>query len=149
MKVEYTDIWVKRFAGNFVVIPVNEFVKKDGSAVMGKGLALQASHMYPKLPFDLGERIKKYGSRVFVFLDYGIVTFPTKHHWSEKADIGLIRTSAIQLTVLVDAMGLSRIYIPMVGCGNGKLKWSEVRKVVKPIFYDDRYIIVKQIGGEK
>src|SRR5579884_4056158 len=149
MKVEYTDIWVKHFAGDFVVIPVNEVVKKDGSAVMGKGLALQALCRYPRLPYDLGYRIKEYGSRVFVFLDYRLITFPTKHHWSEKADIDLIRTSAIQLTMLVDAMGLDRIYIPMVGCGEGKLKWSEVRKVVKPIFYDDRYIIVKQIGGEK
>lgn len=149
MKVEYTDIWVKHFAGDFIVVPVNECVKKNGSAVMGRGLAWQSVRIYPSLPYELGKRITRYGSRVFAFLNYRIVTFPTKHNWWEKADINLIRTSAIQLSFLMDTLGLERIYIPMVGCGNGKLKWSEVKREIGPMFYDDRYIIAKPIGGKK
>ena len=70
-----------------------------------------------------------------------LVSFPVKHNWFENADIKLIEQSANQLVKLADNNNWNKILIPRPGCGNGNLKWSNVKPVLETIF-DDRFHIV-------
>ena len=144
MREETGDIWEAYNAGCWIVIPTNGFVRNDGTAVMGRGLAWQAKERFPILQLDLGERLKEYGNHVFVFSRYRIITFPVKHKWMEDANVNLIQRSCMELMKVVeDAHGVFSlpIYIPRVGCGNGKLDWNNVKPILASSL-DDRFIVI-------
>lgn len=68
-----------------ICITTNGAVRSNGHAVMGKGLALQASNKWPSISKTLGSKITIQGHRVLVigpkfsFCDpYAVVSFPTK-----------------------------------------------------------------------
>ena len=115
---------------------------------MGRGLAYDAKLRFPDLPKELGERIKEYGNVVFTFWDYHIITFPVKHNWWEQADLVLIEKSAKDLKEIL-RYNLSQIYIPIyvpwVGCGNGKLDKNNVRPILeKYLSEEDKFIVIDQ-----
>lgn len=126
------------------VLTTNGIVRRDGACVMGRGCALEAKDRFPGIEFRLGELIRKYGNRVMRLGRYeGVViaSFPVKHNWKEPADPELIRRSAEQLVALADKFGYTDVAIPRPGCGNGKLRWSDVRKVLDDVL-DDRFTVV-------
>lgn len=133
------DIWKLHKEGGWIVVPTNGIVNKDGLAVMGRGLALDTKNKYPDFPKQLGIRLQKLGNRVFVFYDYEIITFPVKHHWKHPADYNLIHRSAYQLVEMVDLMGLTEVFLPHVGCGNGRLDWDQVKYRISHVL-DNRFV---------
>lgn len=133
-------------SGDRIVIPTNGFVKSNGSAVMGRGLAQQASRHFPHLPYLLGRAIKEHGNVTLEFTVPPLFTFPVKHNWWEKADIELIRTSAAGLKELVSVRDIT-VYLPRVGCGNGQLDWGNVKPVLQSILDDERFVIIDLVGG--
>jgi len=127
-----------------IVIPTNGFIKKNGSAVMGRGLALQASKKYPKLSEDLGVLLKEDGDKVY-YLPQGeqmLVTFPVKYNWWENADLALIRQSASQLSNMFTESYGSKVCLPKVGCGNGKLNWEDVEPILDVYLNRKPFLIV-------
>ena len=68
------NIW--SFEDEFKVVTTNETIKKDGAAVMGKGLAFYAAKKFPSLPTELADDIKKYGNHCFIYPGYKIITLP-------------------------------------------------------------------------
>lgn len=54
-----------------------------------------------------------------------LVTFPTKHHYRDNSDLDLIMRSAVQLKEIAAKFQLSKIYLPPVGCGLGKLDYEK------------------------
>lgn len=147
----FGNIWDNQGHYDAVVITTNGTIKKDGNAVLGRGIALQATHRYFHLATYLGERLKKTGNLVYVFNVENnwfesdiIITFPVKHHWREKADINLIKSSAMQLKGIVTALGLDNIIMPRPGCGNGGLIWEEVQPVINSIL-DDRFTVMEKL----
>lgn len=158
LKKEYTSKTMKEVCGDLfelskggvLVITTNGFVKNNGEAVMGRGCARQAAQRWPDMPSRLGQGLKANGN--IVMITWGgtggvpreydaVVTFPVKHNWWEKADLELIRDSAERLRNSADAMGWKDIFVPLPGCGNGGLKWEQVRPVLEPHF-DDRFKLV-------
>jgi hypothetical protein len=137
MQIIEGNLWKFHTQANWIVVPTNGSVRKDGANVMGRGVALQAKRRYKKLPYELGAKISEFGNVVFTFKDYGILTFPVKHKWFENADLTLIEQSAKQLLYVVDRP----IYLPMVGCGNGKLHWRDVHPVLEK-YFDDAFTVV-------
>lgn len=133
-----------------VCVTTNGIVKKNGCAVMGAGIAKQASVSFSGLAFQLGSLITQYGNRVFDMGLYKdsitgkwvrIITFPTKHHWRDKSDLKLIETSARQLIDICDKYDIRICYLTCPGCSNGGLDWeSQVRPLLESIL-DDRFII--------
>jgi len=91
------NIWDYHASGNWIVITTNGIVRTDGACVMGRGIALQAKQKYPRLAFELGERLREAGNHVHVFPKHKIISFPVKHHWKEPADCSLIEQSAREL----------------------------------------------------
>lgn len=114
--------------GRIVCITTNGFVKKDGHAVMGRGVALQATGKVHDLKWIVGMLITRNGNIVQLVPGTKLLLFPTKYHWAEKSDPGLIETSAKQLEKLARAHPEVTYILPRPGTGNGQLSWD----VVKP-----------------
>ena len=133
------DIWTFYQQGYYIVIPTNGVVKKNGEAVMGKGLALDVARRWDWFPELLGRFITKSGSRVYRFTNdeiddpLHIFTFPTKENWRDPASLDVIWRSAVELRELVDEINersdgeMRAVYLPRVGCGAGGLRWRDVR----------------------
>ncbi len=127
---------------DWIVVPTNgTWQRGDGRAVMGAGLAAAAAEMHPQLPFDLGPKLRLSGNHVFSFERWRIITFPVKNLWMDDADPALIAQSTDELTKLADDLKLEKVFLPRVGCGNGRLRWADVRKILATKL-DDRFVIV-------
>jgi hypothetical protein len=111
-------------------------VKKDGRAVMGRGLALQASQKFKDLDRWLGSQLEAWGNHVFFFPEYRLITFPVKRTWDEQARLDLITQSCEELAKGMTTVALRPFPVisPKVGCGNGRLRWEEVGPVVMQRF---------------
>lgn len=146
------------------VLTTNGTVRRDGVAVMGRGVAEQAVNRYGSaLQRKLGSLIRQNGNVSQVIGEFRplvteaarisgrptrvsppfdlLVSMPVKHNWYERADLALIRRSAEALVAVADRERLSWLVMPRPGCGNGKLDWEDVRPVVADIL-DDRFIVV-------
>lgn len=130
------------------VITTNGTVKKNGECVMGRGCAAEAKKMWNGLPLQIGLHIKDHGNQVACFQCYNpdvlLYTFPVKHNWYEQADLDLIIHSAEVLSACVqdgfEEQAIT-VVLPRPGCGNGKLKWEDVKRVLNPIL-DDRFHVI-------
>ena len=134
------------------VITTNGFVTKAGDCVMGRGCALEATKRYPGVKKMLGTLITEHGNHCFLIfrgnplvLQAPLVSFPVKHKWFQKADLDLIRRSAEELVILADNQAWidrwKKVVLPRPGCGNGQLKWEDVKLVLNPIL-DDRFHVI-------
>ncbi len=143
MKEIVGDIWDYHRRGAWIVVPTNGSVKTNGEAVMGRGLALQAKRKYPDVPKKLGESIRVNGNIVCQAPSVGLIFFPVKHKWFEVADLKLIEKSAKELK---DAVGNrdETVFLPRVGCGNGKLDWKDVKPILEKYLNDDRFVVVSR-----
>lgn len=148
----YGNLWEMADQGcDALVITTNGYVRKDGLAVMGRGIAKEAAYNFPKLPYELGIQIRKNGNNCYVFPNPGfdLVTFPVKPMygpegepgWRAKAQLGLIEKSARQLVALANRYDWTDVIMPRPGCGFGGLKWEKVRPLLAPIL-DDRFTAV-------
>lgn len=143
------DLWSFRHQLKYaLVIPTNGMTKYDGSAVMGAGLAKQATMFYPRIAQGLGTRLREHGNHVFWFPTYRVLTFPTKHDWREKASSKLIKQSAEEVLAWWESEqrppGVTTIVVPRVGCGLGGLDWYDVRDVLNEVWrphFRDRHIL--------
>ena len=129
------------------VLTTNGFVKADGRAVMGRGVAAQARDRYPEIEADLGRLLKVAGNHAFLLPTHTrgwgflLATFPVKHRWMEDADVRLIEQSARELVGLANVYGWQRVVLPRPGCGNGRLRWEDVRPRIEDIL-DKRFTVV-------
>ncbi len=136
MLVAGGNLWTYRSDENPVIcITTNGFVKNNGEAVMGRGCALEASRKFPSLPRLLGLHLKENGNTVAEFLlrapdPVTVITFPVKHIWSEAADPKLIAKSAAELGKLARLRPNKIFLLPRPGCGNGQLKWEDVKPLL-------------------
>jgi len=155
----HRDIW-EIFADiileEAICIPTNGYVKSNGQAVMGRGVAKQATRRIPGIQKILGKAIVQNGNIVQVVYP-GVIAFPTKpafgvcaldksnvvSHWRDNAksgqgvpgwamlsDLALISASLDQLEELQQEKGWGRVYLPRPGCGAGGLDWE---KQVRPL----------------
>jgi len=146
MKEVKGNLWDYHKAGNWVVITTNGSIRKDGACVMGRGVALQAKQMFPKLPYELGELIKIEGNKVLMFGEYKILTLPVKHQWFEVADLKLIEEGLQELSSIDTSFnGLidGTIYLVRPGCDNGKRDWETEVKPLCEKYLTDRFVIVE------
>ena len=166
MKIKRCNMFLEK--ADAIVITTNGDVKRDGGAVMGRGVALQAARSWYGLQKVLGKKLQNKGNRVrlltkddaavpylhlprkndalLVAVPWHIISFPVKHHWMDKADPELIEKSCKQLSKLISKKDWKRILLPKPGCGNGNLSWKkEVRKIVKSYFgKSDKVVIVTE-----
>ena len=136
------DIW-DYLGGGHIVIPTNLCVKRNGMAVMGKGLAWQAANKFFDLPKVYGDHILS-GNKCPMEYTHGVNSLfmlPTKEYWMDPSDIGLIENGLRYLSV----QNLPQdIYLPMLGCGLGRLEEKQVLPLMMSYFGNrDDVVLVK------
>lgn len=118
--------------GFILCVTTNGFLKKDGTGVMGRGIALQVTEEDSTLPALLGKSLQCRGN-VVSRLTPEILTFPTKHVWMQDADPKLIVQSAIALKEIAEKLSQMTFILPRPGCGNGGLKWENVKPLLEAV----------------
>jgi O-acetyl-ADP-ribose deacetylase (regulator of RNase III) len=118
--------------------------------VMGKGIALQFKQAFP-------ENFRRYAQacagevrpgRMFV-VDTGIpgrhryiVNFPTKRHWRNGSRLEDIESGLRALVEEVQQRDIRSIAIPPLGCGNGGLRWADVKPRIEAAFAELAHVRV-------
>lgn len=138
------DIWEYADRGCIIVITTNGSLTKDGRAVLGRGVAKQATAYFTGLAEKLGRRLAEQGSHVFD-LGRGIVSFPVEETAWSQPDLRIIANSAEELRRLADLSGWDRIVVPRPGCGGGGLAWKDVLPLLEP-WFDDRFTVISSIS---
>lgn len=59
------NIWTSLKDGDLLCVTTNGYVRRDGRAVMGRGIARQVASYFPDLPKILGKALKKHGNQVY------------------------------------------------------------------------------------
>lgn len=105
--------------------------------VMGKGVALQFRQAFPanyKAYRRAYERGELQPGKMFVFETNQpppeprlIINFPTKQHWRGKAKMEYIDAGLVDLVAVLRRYSVRSVAIPPLGCGNGGLRWQDVR----------------------
>lgn len=115
------------------VIPTNGARNALGRAVMGRGLARQIANRLPEFPAQLGKALLQGGNVLHYWGHYGLITFPVKRTWVDRASPALICQSCKQLVELLQDKHFedSFVLMPRVGCGNGGLDWQAVRVILE------------------
>jgi len=146
MKEVYGD--AIKLASNYQVLCVttNGTVKLNNHAVMGRGIAAQISNFWPETPRILGALIQMHGNHVHHFFTTDkakvrLLSFPVKHQWFEQADPDLIIQSAKELQIYANSCPDDLILLPRPGCGNGRLSWIDVKRLLEPILCDRIHIV--------
>jgi len=135
---------VREQHGNLLEADVDALVNTVNTVgVMGKGIALQFKRAYPAM-FKAYERDAKAGQvrlgRMHVFPTGAlsgpryIVNFPTKGHWKARSRLADVQAGLDDLAATIRALGITSIAIPPLGCGNGGLRWDEVRPLIAEAF---------------
>ncbi|MDR3626809.1 MAG: macro domain-containing protein [Ignavibacteriaceae bacterium] len=107
--------------------------------IMGKGVALQFKKAFPnnfKEYENAAKDSKIQIGKIFV-TETGkftnpkyIINFPTKKHWRYPSKIEWIREGLKDLKHFIINNNIKSIAIPPLGCGNGQLKWNDVRPLI-------------------
>ena len=106
--------------------------------IMGKGIALAFKKAYPdnyKAYRQAFEADALSTGKMFVFKTVlwqprYIVNFPTKKHWRNKSKLEYVSDGLDDLVRLIGDLDVKSIAIPPLGCGNGGLEWSVVKKLI-------------------
>ncbi|NTV63458.1 MAG: macro domain-containing protein [Oscillochloris sp.] len=135
---------IEHMHGNLLDADVEALVNTVNTVgVMGKGIALQFRQAYPA-NFSAYQTACKRGEvvpgRMFV-VPTGhltnpryIVNFPTKRHWRGKAQMEDIESGLVDLIATVRHHQIGSLAVPPLGCGNGGLRWDEVRPKIEAAF---------------
>jgi O-acetyl-ADP-ribose deacetylase (regulator of RNase III) len=131
--------------GNLLEARVEALVNTVNTVgVMGKGIALQFKHAFPEMFRDYKKACKagEVQLRKMHVYDLGnvkegprwIVNFPTKGDWREQSRLTDIETGLEDLVTTILRLRIRSIAIPPLGCGNGGLKWADVRPRIEAAF---------------
>lgn len=155
--------------GDALVITTNGFVKNNGEAVMGRGIAKQVADALPGFARELGTLITYGGNIVHHVRDHNgmaLVTAPVKPRYVEYNGTNVVEHAKNQFRIgdrvpgfwskagperivacckdlvnLANVMGWQTILCPRFGCGAGELNWEDVKPMIENIL-DDRFICV-------
>ena len=127
MKEVTGNIWY--YKSDYICLTTNGSHNRQGLAVMGRGVALQAKQRVPGIDKKLGLILYELGNHV-CFIDNKYLAYPVKYHWYEKADINLILRSANELAMIAGLHKESTFVLAAPGTSNGHLSYEEVRKVI-------------------
>jgi O-acetyl-ADP-ribose deacetylase (regulator of RNase III) len=111
--------------------------------VMGKGIALMFRDAYPENNrlYEAACKSKevKIGKMFVVkeadlFGERWIINFPTKKHWRHPSKLDWITEGLKDLVRVIREKGIKSIALPPLGCGNGGLEWTQVKREIELAF---------------
>jgi len=130
--------------GNLLDAPADALVNTVNEVgVMGKGIALQFRDTFPESAREY-QRAAKDGrvhvGQMFVtenpslLKPHWIIHFPTKKNWRKPSELAWIREGLKDLVRVVKRERITSIALPPLGCGNGGLEWTQVRREIEGAF---------------
>jgi len=159
MREETGDLWEYHANGWWVVIPTNKQIRRNGSAVMGAGLALEAAKRFPGIEYEYGWRLKQDNYCYLPAQEKRLILLPTKEHWKNPSSLTLIESGCLELRkrllwvkerCWVESPGgrvtgsFKGIALPRLGCGLGGLRWEAVCPIMGRILTDDCFVVVAE-----
>lgn len=102
---------------------------------MGKGIAYQFKMRFPENNKSYVKACKSGElavGRLHHYVENGItiINFPTKDKWRNPSKIEYVIQGMESLVELLPKLEVKRIAIPPLGCGNGGLAWTDVKKII-------------------
>lgn len=135
---------LKMTTGNLLASNAEALVNTvNTQGVMGKGIALQFKKAYPdmfKIYVSACKRGEvKVGQMQVIPLHttkppFYIINFPTKKEWKKPSHMEYIEEGLAALVDIIQALGIRSVALPPLGCGNGRLNWSEVKVRIQEAF---------------
>lgn len=109
--------------------------------VMGKGIALSFKKRYPEMferyrktcdehKLTIGKLILWYGP------DHWVLDFPTKENWRNPSKLSYIEDGLKTFCRKYADYNITSIAFPRLGCGNGELKWDDVKPLMEKYLKD-------------
>ena len=157
MKLKYGNLMESMTQYDCTFVTTNAAVKNNGELVMGRGFAKSIATQHPEVPRAAGRAIKKqqnmvadvekrYGIQHVNYLSYGIIPdvyierhedyytksiglFQVKYHWSQPADIDLVKKSVKQLADYARIFEYMDYAVNYPAIGNGRL----AKQLIEPI----------------
>lgn len=149
MNVITGDLWDYMGKG-WIVVPINLGVTTHmGVATMRTGVAAQARMRYPFVPYLVYHLLVQGGQSQQVYVLYatglplmgGLIFCPTRTDWHAHATVDLVEASVIALARLpLDGL----IYLPLLGCGYGRLEETRVMPILKRNCSHERFTLVRR-----
>lgn len=107
--------------------------------VMGAGLALAFSYKFynSALTYKRACTLEKMkiGKNLVTMVDGDetkyVIHFPTKNHWRNDSTLEYIDKGLEDLKYQIKKHNIKSIAIPHLGCGCGKLKWDDVKNLIR------------------
>ena len=149
------DFWEHEHQWLGIVCTTNTTLKNNGELVMGAGIAKDFAIRIPILPKLWGDKVKSGHKTVIVTDMCGVdgnyepmyIALPTKHDWKLPSPEELVIQSCKEMLFLINSiarleLGNGKILMTRPGCGNGGLKWENVKPKLN--FLDDRFTVISQ-----
>ena len=126
--------------------------------VMGKGIALMFRDTFPgnteayEKAVEAGEvrvgRMFVTESRSLVGPRW-IINFPTKKHWRNPSKLEWVQEGLKDLVLILRRHNIRSVAVPPLGCGNGGLDWTMVKREIEAALADltDVEVLVYQPTG--
>lgn len=129
------DVW-----GNtdLFLITTNPITRKDGAAVMGRGIAKEAATKFPEIQRSFGQFLESQDNKPHNNCDWicqldgqDVGYFMVKKHWAAKADLDIIKRSTNSLMEWLDIKDWGRVDLNFPGIGNGGLVREDVLPIIQ------------------
>lgn len=127
--------------GNLLDAPVDALVNTVNEVgVMGKGIALMFKEAFPDNTRAYQTACKAgevQVGRMFVTANptlqgpRWIINFPTKKHWRHPTRREWVEEGLQDLVRVIRDKGIRSVAVPPLGCGQGGLKWPDVRPLIE------------------
>lgn len=127
--------------GNLLEAPAEALINTVNEVgVMGKGVALMFREAFPENTRAYEAACKAgevHVGRMLVTRNQDlvgprwIINFPTKKHWRHPSKLEWVRDGLNDLVRVIRENGIRSVAVPPLGCGNGGLEWSHVRREIE------------------
>ncbi|MHC1706316.1 MAG: macro domain-containing protein [Bacteroidales bacterium] len=131
---------MKYITGNMLEAETDALVNTVNTVgVMGKGIALQFKERFPMNFKIYADACKKGEMKIGKMLvvkentlngEKLIINFPTKTEWFKKSQYNYIEDGLKDLVTVIEEYKIKSIAVPPLGCGNGGLKWENVKHLL-------------------
>jgi O-acetyl-ADP-ribose deacetylase (regulator of RNase III) len=102
------------------------------AGAMGRGIAVEFRARFPKMYLEYKQRCVdgrfKLGD-VFMWSegDHTVFNLGTQRSWRSKAELNAIEMATRTMIRMAEKLAISRIGLPRIGAGLGRLPWKDVR----------------------
>lgn len=133
---------IKYIEGNIFDSPAQVIVNTVNTVgVMGKGLALSFKKRYPEMFESYKKSCEKHQLTIGKLMlwyapDHWLLLFPTKENWRNPSKLEYIEKGLDKFVKTYVDKNITSIAFPKLGCGNGELKWTDVKPLMEKYLKD-------------